>query len=265
MAALSAACPVTGCSHGSRRFQGGISRPRRTALFVRASHAGQGPVTAAPPGPKVRVSFRLPYRVDFGQDVAVVGSIDEFGSWQPHRAVALRWTEGDWWTGDVELPAGTNVQMEYKYVIRNPGGDCALWQPGSNFTLSLSSLLPVVAPGGGRGGAVAAAAPAPAGVAVRDAWDGAVRDVQLELARPAAAEHSAALAAALEELTATVAQAEALPGGGSGAGNPASLERLLADRALAAAARRAASAATALEAARSQGQLAAVSSAVTGA
>jgi hypothetical protein len=50
-------------------------------------------------------------------------------------------------------------------VVRNPDGGAELWKPGGNLCLTLDT--PAAAPGG---------------VAVRDAWDGSVRDVRVEVA-----------------------------------------------------------------------------------
>jgi hypothetical protein len=50
------------------------------------------------------------------------------------------------------------------------------WKPGSNFSFSLSSVAPLVLARGGPRGAQLG------GVAVRDAWDGARRDVSVEFA-----------------------------------------------------------------------------------
>jgi len=58
-------------------------------------------------------------------------------------------------------------------VIRDPDGSACTWKPGSNYRLSLASLSPVLAS--------AARHSLVGGVAVRDAWDGAVRDVSVEV------------------------------------------------------------------------------------
>jgi hypothetical protein len=55
---------------------------------------------------KVKLSFKLPYRVDFGQDICIVGSSDALGNWDPRKGVAMRWSEGDTWEVDFEVTAG---------------------------------------------------------------------------------------------------------------------------------------------------------------
>lgn len=72
-----------------------------------------------------------------GQDVYVVGSIPELGSWTPAQAVKLDPTDYPTWTGWIDdLPADTYV--EWKCIKRY--GEQVEWQPGSNnaFTTPLS-------------------------------------------------------------------------------------------------------------------------------
>lgn len=55
--------------------------------------------------PSVRLSFSIPYRTEWGQDVALVGDKRELGEWDPRRGVSMRWQEGDVWSADVEVSA----------------------------------------------------------------------------------------------------------------------------------------------------------------
>ena len=52
----------------------------------------------------MRVSFALPYRCEFGQHIALVGSDEYLGDWDVQRGVAMNWQDGDVWTVDLELP-----------------------------------------------------------------------------------------------------------------------------------------------------------------
>lgn len=64
----------------------------------------------------------------FGQQVFVVGSIPELGSWNPARAVPLYTTASTFpvWTGDAQLPANTSI--EFQYIVKNPDGSVANWE-----------------------------------------------------------------------------------------------------------------------------------------
>lgn len=134
------------------------------------------------------------------------------------------------------------LEVEYKYVVCDMAGDnlVAVWKPGGNFLLSL--------PGGGNGS-----------VKVKDAWDEASREVQIETVRGAerrarrrkGSDHDDAVAAissaansALEQLEATVAMSMKLCEESEDPGSP---ELLAADRLVAAASQRAAAMSKALD------------------
>ena len=52
----------------------------------------------------MRVSFAVPYRCEFGQHIALVGSDEYLGQWDAQRGVPMNWTHGDVWTVDLDLP-----------------------------------------------------------------------------------------------------------------------------------------------------------------
>ncbi|MEU4558725.1 CBM20 domain-containing protein [Actinoplanes sp. NPDC023936] len=66
----------------------------------------------------------------YGQNVYVVGSIPELGSWNPANAVPLTTTSSTFptWTGGVALPA--NTYAEFQYIVKNPDGTVARWEKG---------------------------------------------------------------------------------------------------------------------------------------
>lgn len=223
---------------------------------VRTAQAFHG--RTAPSGladKKIKLSFKLPYRTHFGQDIAIVGSSADLGEWDPREAVSMRWSDGDVWECELEVSAGPHLELEYKYVIRDPDGGVSLWKPGSNFKLDVA-----------LDGAAAAPGAAPGGLAVCDAWDGSVRDVRVEVteagrpARPMSdteREQMAfreSLVSALDELSSQIGEAETI---GSSVEDPTSPEVLQADRLVAAAARKAVAVAHALNAAQEQARLAA--------
>jgi hypothetical protein len=51
----------------------------------------------------IKVTINVPFHTKFGESVAVAGLN---GSWEPEAALTLNWTQGDIWTGEVDLPTG---------------------------------------------------------------------------------------------------------------------------------------------------------------
>ena len=51
------------------------------------------------------LSFALPYRCEFGQNLSIIGSTTSLGSWDIDQSVDMEWTDGDVWRVELEIPA----------------------------------------------------------------------------------------------------------------------------------------------------------------
>jgi hypothetical protein len=82
--------------------------PPDTALHhhvpSRCPHCAGRP--AALDNAKVKLSFKLPYRCSFGQELCLVGSGDALGNWRVEHGRRMQWTDGDVWQVDFEVSAG---------------------------------------------------------------------------------------------------------------------------------------------------------------
>ena len=117
------------CAEGAR---GDETIPRATFTpFVSAVGTSGGTILL------LSVHSKQPY----GLQVGVVGDADVFGAWEPEDGFRLKWTEGNIWTGRVELPPGT-TELEYKLVTMHKTGFNA-WEDFGNRTLKLDGA-PVV-------------------------------------------------------------------------------------------------------------------------
>ena len=54
----------------------------------------------------VRLNLQVPYRVNFGQSLAVIGAGEPLGNWDSNKVVQMKWSDGDWWTTEVTVPTG---------------------------------------------------------------------------------------------------------------------------------------------------------------
>lgn len=66
---------------------------------------------------KEAVTFTYNGDVGFGNSVFVVGNHPDIGSWDPTRAIKLRFTPGNIWTGDIAIQAGTEF-LQYRFISR---------------------------------------------------------------------------------------------------------------------------------------------------
>ena len=99
---------------------------------------------------RVPVHFAWTNDAGTGYSWFVVGNHPDVGEWDPLRAAPLAWHEGNVWSADVGIQAGTELQ--YKFVKRPtnaydyPDGNKTEWMDGDNLTVSVPAEPP--APGG---------------------------------------------------------------------------------------------------------------------
>lgn len=80
---------------------------------------------------KVRLNIRLDHQVEFGESVAILGSVKELGSWK--KKVPMNWTESGW-VCTLEFKGGKSV--EYKFLTVR-ADKSMLWEGGHNRVLKL--------------------------------------------------------------------------------------------------------------------------------
>ena len=74
------------------------------------------------------VTFSIKYETKFGQNVFLMGSTPELGSWK-NPVAKLKWTEGHVWKLAITFPPNINW-FEYKFVIEEKGN--FIWEKGHN-------------------------------------------------------------------------------------------------------------------------------------
>ena len=50
-----------------------------------------------------KINFQIKYDTKMGEDLAVIGSINELGNWELHRALKMGWNDGNIWKGVLYL------------------------------------------------------------------------------------------------------------------------------------------------------------------
>lgn len=69
---------------------------------------------------RYHLTLALQYETQMGEEVCVVGSLEEFGLWQDHRQCRMRWTPKHIWVAeDIELL--NKPYFMYKYVVVKDG------------------------------------------------------------------------------------------------------------------------------------------------
>ncbi|KAJ9530867.1 hypothetical protein QJQ45_028837, partial [Haematococcus lacustris] len=125
-----------------RRYDTSAARP------CRGSHRASGRVQrAGVPQPLAEIGLsqekswsnssmlQINYKTEMGESLALVGDVEELGSWSPDRLVKMQWHEGYNWCCSVSVPAG--AKLEYKYVLVLRDGSLS-WAPGFNYKLEVA-------------------------------------------------------------------------------------------------------------------------------
>lgn len=88
-------------------------------------------------GDQVQVIFKIDETTTWGQNIHVVGSIPELGSWDPaHASEAMLNPNYPEWFLPVSVPAGTTFDFKF---IKKDGSGAVTWEGGSNRVLTSPS------------------------------------------------------------------------------------------------------------------------------
>ena len=64
----------------------------------------------------MKVTFHLKYDSHWGEELFLTGNVEKLGSWNPDKALAMRYVNNGYWSVDVEL--NDTETIEYKYIIK---------------------------------------------------------------------------------------------------------------------------------------------------
>ncbi|KAJ8747208.1 hypothetical protein K2173_008438 [Erythroxylum novogranatense] len=79
-----------------------------------------------------RVKFLLQKECSFGEQFLIVGDDPMLGLWDPTKAIPMNWSDGHYWTIELDVPTAKVVQ--FKFVLRGITGSI-IWQPGPDRVL----------------------------------------------------------------------------------------------------------------------------------
>ena len=142
---ISGSATAGGCTGATVTVSGGRATVTIAANDAVAIHANARPgtnssptasPTASPttnPTDRIATTFTVSATPAAGQDVYVVGSVPELGSWVPAGGVKLAAQGGGAYRATVDLPRSTAV--EYKFVKMTAAG-AVTWESGANRSLT---------------------------------------------------------------------------------------------------------------------------------
>ncbi|KAI0765066.1 glycoside hydrolase [Fomes fomentarius] len=119
------------CSGTSITVSGGsfsATVPARSAVAIHTGAKGSSN-NGGGGGGNVTVNFSVTATTTFGENIFLVGSISQLGSWNAANAIALSSASYPTWTVSVSIPASTT--FEYKFIRKETDGSI-VWESDPN-------------------------------------------------------------------------------------------------------------------------------------
>ena len=85
-----------------------------------------------------KIIFHIRYDSKFGDNIGILGSIEELGNWCQDKILYLKWNKGNIWRGEVEL-SNDIEKFEFKFINNHDGA--ISWERGFNNVVDLKGLI----------------------------------------------------------------------------------------------------------------------------
>jgi len=91
------------------------------------------------------IVFQMKYNTLPGEDLGVIGSIEELGMWDQNKALKLSWNSGNIWKTKINYNFTRANSFEFKYIFIS-NGRVKQWEDGSNRKLNYEQLKEIIEP-----------------------------------------------------------------------------------------------------------------------
>ena len=86
-----------------------------------------------------KIIFYIRYDSNYGDNIGILGSIDQLGNWSQDKILYLRWNKGNIWKGEIDLLDLNITKFEFKFINRSDG--IIYWEKGLNNVVDLNALI----------------------------------------------------------------------------------------------------------------------------
>ena len=90
-----------------------------------------------------KIIFQIKYDTKLGEDLAIIGSINELGNWNPYHSLKMGWNEGNIWKTELYINDKTILDFEYKFIVTS-GGFVKRWEEGYNRKFNFSEIKQLI-------------------------------------------------------------------------------------------------------------------------
>ena len=92
-----------------------------------------------------KITFQMNYNTKPGEDLGVIGSMQELGNWDQNRALRMSWNDGNIWKASINYNFEREKEFEFKFIfIEN--GRVKRWEDGNNRKLGFNQLKDIIEP-----------------------------------------------------------------------------------------------------------------------
>ena len=92
-----------------------------------------------------KIVFQMKYNTRMGEDLAVIGSINELGSWDQNKPLKMYWNEDNIWKAEFYFNFKFISDFEYKFIFLS-NGRVKQWEDGDNRKFILSQVKGLIEP-----------------------------------------------------------------------------------------------------------------------
>ena len=87
-----------------------------------------------------KILFSINYNSNYGEEVAILGSLSKLGFWQLSGALPLHWNNGNIWTGEINIDDEDWQKFEFKFIVVERG-KIKKWENGENNVIDFDGLI----------------------------------------------------------------------------------------------------------------------------
>lgn len=86
-----------------------------------------------------KIIFNIRYDSNYGDNIGILGSIEQLGNWSQDKILYLKWNNGNIWKGDIDWSDSNISKFEFKFINRYDG--IIYWEKGYNNVVDLTALI----------------------------------------------------------------------------------------------------------------------------
>ena len=86
-----------------------------------------------------RIIFYIRYDSNYGDNIGILGSIEQLGNWSQDKILYLKWNKGNIWKGEIDVDDINVDKFEFKFINRSDG--IIYWERGFNNVFDLKAII----------------------------------------------------------------------------------------------------------------------------